>query len=499
MNDGLRGRVLRGIGWKLATQIVGQGSRLVVAIVLARLLAPHDYGLAGMVLVLSSLVLVFSDLALGAALVQKETLTEEDRSTVFWTSVGFGAFFSIAGAALSGPVAWFYGEPAVKPLVAAFSLSFLVTALGTTQTALMTREMRFRSLELRHIAATVVGAAVGIALAVRGYGAWAIIAQQLAFATASTLLLWRFAGWRPRFVFSLASLRELGGFGGNVFGTRLLFYLNRNADNILIGKFLGKAALGAYSFSYNTMLVPFNQIAGPIQEVLFPAFTRMQGDPGRMAAAWLRVNRLIGAVSIPALLGLIVAAPDFVAVVLGGRWAAAVPVIQILAWVGLLQSLQRLNSSVLQARNRTGTLLRYSVVVLGASLVAFVGGLRFGIVGVAAAYAISSTIVEPLYTWLTARCLGVSLLDFGRSLAGVVQASLLMLAAALATRLALVHVGVPAGARLAAVVALGAAVYAGGVLWRAPDVVAELRRLRLSVARRRIDESTGDEQLAKAA
>lgn len=476
--DGIRSRVLRGIAWKTTSAVFLQISRLVVGIVLARLLSPHDYGLAGMVLVVSSLVAIFSDLALGAALVQRKKLSEADRSTVFWTSAVMGLLFTVAGFALAGPAASFYGEPKVKPLFAAFSITFLVTALSSTQAALLSREMNFRSLELRQMISYVAGAVVGIGAALRGYGAWAIIGQQITIAVASTVLLTVFSPWRPRLVYSLASLRDFAGFSGRVFGTRLLFYGNRNLDNILIGRFIGSAALGAYALSYNVMLMPFSNIASPIQEVLFPAFSRMQDDARRMAAAWLRVNRLVGAISIPALLGLIVVAPDFVDGVLGTRWHAAIPVIQILSWVGLLQSLQRLNSSILEARNRTGALLKYSVIVFFASLAAFVGGLHWGIVGVATGYAISSTLVEPYYTLVTARAVDLRLRDFLSSIRGVVEASVLMAAGVLAVRLGLRGSGIGATERLFICVLAGGVLYIPLCFWRAHEVVAELRGLR---------------------
>jgi O-antigen/teichoic acid export membrane protein len=478
----IRSRVINGVAWKAASAVFSQLTRIATAVVLARLLAPHDYGLAGMVLILSSLVLIFSDLALGVALVQRRTLSEDDRCTVFWTSAATGVVFTLIGIGLSGPAASFYGEPAVKPLFAVFSLSFVVTALSSTQSALLTREMDFRSLEIRRMASFGVGAVVGIVLAALGFGAWALIAQQLAIATVGTVLLIVLAPWKPKFRFSFDSLLSLGSFSGNVFGTQLFFYVNRNLDNLLVGKFLGPAALGSYSISYNVMLTPFSQIASPIQEVLFPAFSRIQDEVDRISAAWLRVNRLVGAITVPGLLGLVVVAPDFVAVVLGDRWESATRVIQILAWVGLIQSLQRMNSSILEARNRTGDLLRYSVIVLVASIIAFVCGLPFGIVGVATGYAISSTIVEPYYTWLTTRALGMPLTTFLRSLTGVAQASALMLVAVLAARIALVHAGTPAAVRLPLLVVLGAVVYLP-VLVRldrtlAADVMALRRRRR---------------------
>jgi O-antigen/teichoic acid export membrane protein len=476
--EDIRPLVARGLGWKVASTVSRWLTKSVVAIVLARLLAPSGYGVAAMVIVFSALVAVFADLGFGAALVQRLSLSERDRSTVFWFSCAAGLVFTGIGIAVSPLVARFYGEPPVGPLFAVLSLSFFVTSVASVQSALLTREMNFRSLELRVIGATVVSGAVGITIAALGGGPWAIIGQQLAAAVVSTLLLWVVTPWRPRLLFSRASLRDLGGFSSNVFGTRLLFYLNRNADNLLIGRFLGTAPLGAYTVSYNVMLAPFSEIASPIQEVLFPAFSRMQHDRDRMGAAWIRVNRLVGMVSIPSLLGLIVVAPEFVQIVLGSRWQAATPVIQILCWVGILQSLQRLNSSILQACDRTGELFRYSIYVLVASLAAFVGGLHWGIVGVATGYAISSTLAEPYYTWLTGRAVGVSLWQFTRSLWGVTQASLAMTAIVLATRLALVHDGVGAGLRFGAVVSLGVLVFVPLCLWRSPELRHDLRALR---------------------
>lgn len=455
-----------------------QLSRIVVAVILARLLMPEDYGLAAMVLVFSTLVLIFSDLALGAALVQRSELSELDRSTVFWTSTGVGVVFMLIGLVLAGPLAAFYGEPDVRPLFAALSVSFLVTSLGTTQTALLNRDMEFRSLELRLMAGTVAGAAVGITLAATGFGAWAIIGQQLTITCVSTVLLWVLSPWRPRLQFSAASLRALGGFSARVFGTRVLFYLNRNADNLLIGKFLGASALGAYAVAYNVMLSPMSRIARPVVEVLFPAFSRMQDDPRRIGTLWLRANRLVAAITVPGMAGLVVVAPDFVTVVLGSHWSAAVPVIQILAWVGLMQSLQQLNSSILQARDRTGDLLRYSVIVLLASLTAFGVGLQWGIVGVAAAYAVSSTLVEPYYAWLTMRALGIGTGEYLRHLAGVATAAGAMVVAVAGARALLVDEGVPAGARLAILILLGALIFLPLCAWRAPEVVAEVRGLR---------------------
>lgn len=497
--DGLRARVMRGLGWKAVSLVTLQTSRLVVALILARLLAPRDFGLAGMVLVFSALVFIFADLGLGSALVQRASITQVDRSTVFWTTTAVGAFLTLVGVGVSGLIADFYDEPQVAALFVGLSLNFVIVAIGSTHTALLNREMRFKRIELLKVAATLVGAIVGVSVAVAGHGAWAIIGQLLAIEVVFALAVWWLCPWRPSFRFSRASLKDLGAFGGNVLGTQLLFFANRNADNLLIGRFLGPASLGTYVLSYNVMLAPFNQIASPLQEVLYPALSRIQDDPRRVASVWVRINRLVGALAIPALAGLAVLAPDFVPVVLGERWHNAIPVIQILTWVGALQSLQRLNSSILQALDRTGALLRFALAGTLAALVAFVVGLHWGIVGIAAGYAIASTFVESAYTWLTSRAMGISPLALVRALSGVVQATIAMVAVLLPARALLVRTETGVAARLVMLIALGAATYLTVVAWRAPALRDELRDLLRRRARTRRDGEPGDAPTSAAA
>jgi O-antigen/teichoic acid export membrane protein len=468
---------MHGVGWKILSQLVLQGSRIVVGVVLARLLSPADYGLAAMVIVLSGIVLVLSDLALGAALVQRPLVTERDRSTVFWTGAGVGLLFTVVAAGLSGPVASFYHKPEVRGLFAAFSLSFLLSSLATTQRALLIREMNFKRLELRLMAASLGGGVIGVAMAATGSGAWAIVVQQLAVGALSTALLWVASPWRPSFTFSFRSLRDLGGFSANVFGALLLFALRDNAGALWIGRALGAAALGVFQVASNVILMPLNRISVPLGEVMFPAFARMQDDPKRMAAAWFRMTRLVAAVTVPMLIGLIVVAPEFVVVVFGHRWHGVIPVIQILAGIGIFNALNSFSLNILVATDRTRTLFRYSVVFFAAHLAAYAVGIRWGVVGVAAAYAISSAAVEPVLIWLGARALGTTSWRFARNVAGVALASAAMGASVLVTRLALLEAGVPAAARLAILIAVGTAVYLPCCALCASEVVVDVRQI----------------------
>jgi O-antigen/teichoic acid export membrane protein len=484
--EALRTRVLSGFAWKGASEIVLVASKVVVAIVLARLLAPHDYGLAGMVIVFTTIAPIFSDLALGAALIHRERLAEADRSTVFWTSVATGSVLTAACIALSGPLASYYGEPQIRSLFIAFSFIFLLGSLGATQFALLTREMNFRGLETRVIASTALGAAAGIAIAVAGGGAWAIIGQQVTMVLVSTVLLWSFCSWRPRFMFSLASLRELGGYSGNVFGSHAIIQVGPSVNNLLIGRWAGAAALGSYTLAQNVILMPFYRIAAPIETVLFPAFSRLQRQPERIAALWLRVNRIVAAIAFPSLLGLAAIAPDFVEVVLGDKWRPATVVIQILCWVGILQALQRLNFSILQARNHTRELLWFSIFSFAAGVAAVAVGLHWGVEGAALAYAIACSFTLPLFTHVTARAVNSSLRDCVVNIAGVAQASVGMALVIVFVRRLLVEAGTTPIVRLLVLIVLGAIVFALLAAWRAPQLREEVDALRGRVRQRRV-------------
>jgi O-antigen/teichoic acid export membrane protein len=473
----IRSRVLRGLGWVAASQVGIQVTRAVVAVGIARMLTPDEYGLAALALVFSSLVLVFSDMAMGAALLQRKTLTELDRSTAFWVMVASGTLFTVIGVAASGPIASLYGEPDAKPLLMVLSATFLVSALGATQQMLMLRDMDFRRVEILPLGGVVVGGALGVALAASDAGAWAIISQQVAAVAVTTVLFWTRSSWHPKLLFSFDSFRDLAGFSIYMVGHRLLYYLQVNGDRFLIGRFLGTAALGTYAVAYNTMLVPASKLGGPIQRVMSPAFCRMQDEPERIAAAWARVTRLLASVSVPALAGLVVVAPDFVPVVLGAQWAEAVAVVQILAWVGIVQALQSLNNDILMARDRTRTIFRFTVFVTSAHLVAFAVGLQWGVVGVAVAYAVSTTLVEPFHSVLAARALGVSSMVFFRSVGRVFQAALGMCTVLLAVRWALIDAGVADSVRLVACIVAGALSYVPLCLWRVPEVAAETRNV----------------------
>jgi O-antigen/teichoic acid export membrane protein len=474
----LRGQVSAGVAWGLYINVFTQLSRMAVAIVLARLLTPADYGLAAMAFVCTSFVLSLSDASLGQALVQRKTIDELDRSTVFWTTFAIGVVLTVVGYLTSGLIADLFHEPAVQPLVAVLSLSFVLASLQMTQAALFQREMLFRLTALRFTVAVVVSSVVGLTAAILGAGAWALIAQQIAFSAASTVALWVASPWKPRFVFSWQRLRRLGGFGLNVMGSRLLGDVSSNADTFLVARYLGSAALGVYSVAFNLMTLPIARLILPIQDSLFPAYARIQDDKARIAKIWHRTNTVTVAIVAPAMVGLAVLAPEFVHVVLGSRWAAAAPVLRVLAPVAVAQSLISLSNTLLLGIDRSTSVFRLSLAYTILVVSGFALGVHWGVLGIATALAVVMYSITIAGLYVTTRALDSDVREILRSLSGPVEATAAMALALVGAKWLLEPTAIPAWAELLTLVLVGAVVYVPACVLRVAPVRVELARFQ---------------------
>ena len=471
----LTGVVVTGLKWTTLRHVVAEGTRIALTLVLARLLTPSDYGIASMALVTTAFVMIFADPALGSALIQRPVIDERDRSTVFWTSAALGVLLTVVGVACAGLVADLFGEPEVKNLFVVTSFTFTVVALATVPRSLLARRLAYRALELREIVSIVIGALVALTVALAGYGPWAIVANMVTYSIISTLLSWSLARWWPRLTYSKASLRNLGGFSAKVFTASLISWGNVNLDKVLVGRVLGAASLGAYSLAFNVMFMPMTRITRPIQQVLSPAYSRIQHDTARLQTAWLRSKRLSVAITSPIFLGLLVGAPDLVPFAFGSNWNAAIVPLQLLCVGGIAVSLGTFNWPVLQATGATGTLLRLNILTSAVTWTSIVVGLPWGITGVAAFYAAARWLLVVPETWITARAVGF---DFRASLRAGFESVPFATAAAVAAlgvRMGLTEMGTAPALRLLAVGTVTIVVYVGLLALVRRSLLVEVR------------------------
>jgi PST family polysaccharide transporter len=463
-----------------------QLTSLSVFAILGVLLAPRDFGLVGMAMAWLSIVQSFSDLGLGAALIQRREIGQAHFSTVFLLNVGVGVLLTVIGIALSWPAAWFFHEPALQPVAMALSLNFVVTSVSAAQAAVAQRELRFRELAVRDIAGTLIGGAAGIALAASGWGVWSLIAQSLLTGLAAAVLIWPLSTWRPRLgEYSGALLREMWPYSSQLFLFNVFKSFVQNFDRLLLGHLLGSTAVGLYVFAYRLVVQPIATLVGAIGTYLFPYLSRLQADPEALRRAYGEAMRGLAAVALPVAILAGVGAPVLVPIVWGTRWADAIPLIQIMGLLAVFQAYVSPVGQLLKSLDRPRWLLWWSVgITVAVALLLWVGVRRAGVSGatwgITVAYALGSLVIMRM----TAGLIRFGARDLWRTCGKPLVAAAAMVTAALVVNRVL---GPPSWGKVATITLLPLAAYCA-VLLRLDHsllggLAARLRTLKPSGAR----------------
>jgi len=386
----LDSKIRTGVAWSGAAQVGAQAASLVIAVILTRLLSPLDFGLVAMVVVFTGFASVFTDMGFGAALVQKLDLTQHHKNAVFWISVAVGALLTLIFAAAAPYIASFYGVPALQPITLAISIIFFINAFATVKLALLQKAMDFRTLAAAQLTATVLSGLVAIYLAFSGFGVWSIVAMYVASAAVNVAVLWIITPWRPDFSLRWDAVQDLSKFSRNFVGFSAFNYWARNGDNLLIGRFVGSAALGIYARSYTILLLPVWQVSGVITNVMFPALSAIQKDVKRVRELYLTSISVISLLTFPLTLGLLVVSRSFVLALFGDKWAAMIPLLQVFSLLGAIQSISTTVGWIYTSQGRTDIMFRFGLISGSIFIISFVVGLRWGTLGVAVAYTIAN-------------------------------------------------------------------------------------------------------------
>jgi PST family polysaccharide transporter len=471
----LTAKTVTGATWSTLGVVGQRGLSLLSTLVLARLLMPSAYGLLGMAMVFVAAVESFRDLGTSSALIQRKGFSHDLTSSLFWINILFG----LAGAGLivgiAPLVAVLYHEPQVKAVLAGLAVSFLVTNLGVVQRALLIRRMSFRQLALIQWSSALVSAVIGIGMAISGAGVWSLVGALISESVITVALYWAGASWRPRWHLSFSELRSVTSYSLHLTGADILHYVIRNADKALIGRYLGAVALGFYSLAYGLMMYPLFNIAWMLGRVLFPAFAQIQEDNARFRRAYLRALGVISAITFPLMLGMIVTADVLVVTCFGAKWLAMVPLVMILAPVGMLQSVGTTIGTVFTAKGRTDIMFRWALLETVLAFAAYVVGLRWGVNGVAAAYGLISFLVGVSTFVVAMRLIELPMGEVGRALWPALKNALVMCGVVLLLRAALGSTGVTRPwAVLAATVSAGVVVYGGLFFWSRPPVLQDV-------------------------
>ncbi len=400
---GLGRQAARGAAFTLAGQISRIALQLASVIVLARLLSPRDYGLVAMVTAFAGIAEIFRDFGLSAAAVQALRLSTRQRDNLFWINSAIGLALAMILAACAPLIAHLYGNPELVPLTRAIAVVFLLNGMSTQFRASLNRSLRFKQLAGVDVASPAVALAVAVGFAATGFGYWALAFQQISQALTNLVLLVLVSRWIPGLPHRRESMGGLLRFGWNIVATQLVNYVGQNIDSFTIGIRFGAQPLGIYSRGFQLVYNPVNQLRSPAGSVAIPVLSRLQNEPVRYYDFVLRGQVVLGYTLVAGLGVLISGSVPITAIVLGPRWAEVAPIISLLSVAAIFQTLALVAYWVYVSRGLTGSLFRYTWISVGLKILCITIGASWGIVGVAAGYALATTLSWPISLWWLSR------------------------------------------------------------------------------------------------
>jgi PST family polysaccharide transporter len=398
--DGLKEKAIRGGAARVLAQVANFSIRTISLMVLARLLAPKDFGLVGMVTAFTGVLGLFRDFGLSSAAIQRESVTEDQFSTLFWINLLVGCLLAVLAVAMSPVIAVFYHEPRLVGVTAALAAAFVFNAAGVQHGVILQRHLRFTTLSVINTVALVLSTAIAIGTALLGWGYWSLVIMTVAFPFLTSAGNWITAGWAPGAPKRNAGVRSMMRFGGTVTLNGLVWYLATNCDKILLGRYWGVDALGLYGRAYQLINIPADNINTAAGEVAFAALSRVQNDPVRLRNYFLKGYMLVLAMTLPISIACALFASDLISVVLGAKWHEAAPVFRLLAPTVLGFAIGNPLGWLLYSTGRVGRSTLMSLASSPIMIAAYAIALPYGPKGVAAGYSVGMMVwILPAIAW----------------------------------------------------------------------------------------------------
>lgn len=348
-----RGPVSVATAWSAVDVVLRQGLQFGVAIALARLLDPDEFGKIAFVMALTALAAVFVDGGFGAALVQKQDATHEDESTVFWFNVAVATVLLICLIVAAPQIGEFFRIPDLSPVIAGCSSILVISSASSVHTVLLTKKLDFKTQAKIGAATVVFSGATAIALALKGFGVWALVLQAVVAATTTTIMSWMLFRWTPAFAFRFSSLKAMFPFGGFMMLTIAIDTIAARASALALGYYQTTRDLGYYVRAETTAALPSALAQRIVPRVTFSAYSSISHDVERLRDEIVNAQGAANLLIVPSMLGLATVAEPLVLTLFGEKWLPSVTVLQILACAGLGMTYQVINLSAVMALGRS--------------------------------------------------------------------------------------------------------------------------------------------------
>jgi len=416
---------------------------LVVRVILARLLAPDDFGLVAMASVFTGVSSIIMDFGTSSAIVQKQKSDAYFESSIFWFNmmIGFGLWLIII---LAAPyIAQVYDRPIVKSIIYVQSLTILLSSMCIVPRAILNKDIRFFPLAVAAIASQVIGAVVGISMAVLGFGVWSLVWYSLLTQAFFALPLWVVSSWKLKFHFDLEHIKEILSFSTYLTASKLLNYFRKQGDKFIIGFYIGEASLGYYSKAYGLILRPTKLISGSAGPVLFAAMSKADKandrENNRLRRLYIHTLQAYTMLNLPLAAILFFWARPLVLLVVGEQWLPAVPLVSLFAVSMWFQAMDNINPIALKSVGRSDWIFKIQVFLIPLFVVGYIVGVRYGTIGVASAYVMATLVAFTVKTLLVARTINLRIIDILSSLQSTIAYSGLLIGVMLLLKISLLY------------------------------------------------------------
>ncbi len=394
--------------WRLAERWGAQLVAFVVSIVIARMLAPEVYGTVALITVFTTILQVFVDSGLGNALIQKKDANDLDFSTVFYANVVFCGVLYILLFLCAPLIAGFYNDLSLTPLIRALGITIIVSGVKNIQQAYVSRNMMFKKFFFSTLGGTITAAVAGIAMAMAGYGAWALVAQQVINVTIDTVILWITVRWRPQRAFSIKRLKRLFSYGWKLLVSALLDIGYNNIRQLVIGKMYSSSDLAYYNRGRQFPSFVVTNINSAIDSVLFPAMASVQDNRQSVKQMTRKSIKVSVYIMAPLMMGLTFTAESVVKVVLTDKWLECVPYLRIFCITFMFWPIHTANLNAIKAMGRSDLFLKLEIMKKCVGIVLLLSTMWFGTMAMAYSLLVSSVCSQIINSWPNRK-----LLDYG--------------------------------------------------------------------------------------
>ena len=378
MSSSLKQKTISGMIWSSLQRFGTMGISFISNIILARLLTPEDYGCIGMLMIFIALSNTFIDGGFGSALIQKKRPTQEDYSTIFYWNI----FLSIVLYTLlffcAPLIGDFYNISLLSKVLQIQGIILIINAFSIIQANQLRKQLKFKTLAKVTLTASIVSVLTAIVMAYMGYGIWSLVVQQIVSSLITTLLYWIYSNWRPIYIFSTKSLKELFGFGSFILLSNLINTFCNNLNGLIIGKFFNASTMGYFTQAKKIENVSSTSIESVISQVTYPVLVEVKDNYERLKNVLKQFNSLLLYVITPLMMLLNLLATPIIELLLGEKWLPAVPYLEILAFQGIAISIQGVNYNAIASIGCSKSLFISTIIKRSVFIILIVLGMHLG-------------------------------------------------------------------------------------------------------------------------